>query len=453
MSTFKINLETWDGGYRPDASLELPAGSRQPMLWNQFSKNPTSFGVVATTSYKVFSGHCLDIQTELLGTGYHYYTLDVDENWGKYASAKKGFTAEVQLKMITSDSDSGADFYFHDNIYLGQLRFTTTNITDTYTGLTYPYGLTDDFHIIRVTREDTNIKVYADDVLVINGTASDLTTVKPILIFGEVSSVTSRNGHSQWGYFKYTTEGAFPPNTEKNAGWTIKTFDISDKRSVPSHRVIRSKNIITPVNSLDATSIKLGGSVMGSDWESYRTAVRSIKQILNAGEINVLTDDARKMIAINSRFSLKQKTQTFGDFKTTLISKYPYWQEEWASYVSTVPVDAKSYMITNTGDIEVPCRVILTGAAAATVDNDVQIQNETADQLGKYVGVLNPTSELFIDKGFKTYNDYILDIDGVSSFGSYEGDLFTLLPGPNIFKFDGGVAGTMEWYWREAFLL
>jgi len=49
--------------------------------------------------------------------------------------------------------------------------------------------------------------------------------------------------------------------------------------------------------------------------------------------------------------------------------------------------------------------------------------------------------------------NFILDIDGVSSFGSYEGDLFTLLPGPNIFKFDGGVAGTMEWYWREAFLL
>jgi hypothetical protein len=203
---------------------------------------------------------------------------------------------------------------------------------------------------------------------------------------------------------------------------------------------------------MQPAKIKLSGTVAGSDYSSFRNSVRRLKRLLASGTVRIGIDDERYIEGIHSGFSLNPVTQDYGNFSTDFVCRYPYLQESWASYFSTAPASNGTFYVVNNGDAEVPCRVVITGAASGTISDNVQLSNITADQIGKFTAILAQTQELFLDKGYEEYNKYKILVGTAQSFGSYEGDLFTLQPGVNSFVYVGGAVGTIEMYWREAFL-
>lgn len=449
---FYINIGNWVE-YIPDASGELPSNDRNLNAWELIQTGTAPVAVIVSTSGSTPNSYCLDIQASTSGTDNAYFGhASGTAPFFIEINNARGYTIEAQVKNINSAAAGGQVIYWADNIKREYLNFFAAYVKFGYGGLTYPLDTTDDFHKYRITAVGTDLKLYIDNVLRISASLSATNTgaLDSMLYFGDYYA--TYGGRCQWGYIKYNTDGVYPPNENVKDGWLFDNIDILDKRRLTESQVIRSHNTIIDEGKMQAVKVKLSGTIAGSDYSSFRNTVGRLKRLLYKGTQRVCIDDERYIEGINSGFSLNPETQNYAKFSTDLVCRYPFWQNNWASYFSTSPVSAATFYIINNGEVEVPCRVILTGAAAATIDNNILLENLTKNQQGRFTSVLNAAQELFIDKGFETFNTYKVMIGTAQSYGSYEGDLFTLQPGKNNFVFTGGAVGTIEFYWRESFL-
>ncbi len=448
---FYINLGNWIK-YMPDASLEMPDNDRQSYAWIKTQAGTAPVAVIASTSNSTPNAYCLDIQASVSGTDNIYFGHSSGTApFFTGINNTRGYTIEAQVKNINSAAAGGQVIYWADNIKQEYLNFFAAYVKFGYGGLTYPLDTTDDFHKYRITAVGSDLKLYIDNILRISASLSATNTgaLDSVLFFGDYYA--TYGGRCQWGYIKYNTDGVYPPNEAGKDGWVFNNIDVTDTRRVSESQIVRSHNSIITEGKMQPVKIKLGGTITGSCYPSFRETVGRLKRLLQKGTIQVFIDDERFIEGINKGFALSPDTQDYAKFSTDLVCRYPFWQDSWASYFSTAPVNAATFYVMNNGEVEVPCRIIMTGAAAATINNNILLENLTKSQQGRFTAVLNATQELFIDKGFETFNTYKVMIGTAQSYGSYEGDLFTLQPGKNAFVFTGGAVGTLEFYWRESF--
>lgn len=449
---YYINIGNWIE-YIPDASTELPSNDRQTYAWALTQTGTAPIAVIASTSNSTPNANCLDIQASTSGTDNAYFGHSSGTTpFFTGINNARGYTIEAQVKNINSAAAGGQVIYWADNLKRDHLIFFETYVKFGYGGLTYPLNTTDDFHKYRITAVGTDLKLYIDNILRISGSLSATNTgaLDSKLFFGDYYA--TYGGRCQWGYVKYNTDGVYPPNENVKDGWLFDNIDILDKRRLTETQVVRSHNTIINEGKMQAVKVKLSGTIAGSDYSSFRDTVGRLKRLLYKGTQRIYIDDERYIEGINSGFSLNPETQNYAKFSTDLVCRYPFWQESWASYFSTSPVSSATFYVVNNGDIEVPLRIIITGSAAGTVNNNLYLENLTAIQQCRFTALLSATQELFIDKGFETFNTYKVLVGTAQSYGSYEGDLFTLKPGENAFVYVGAALGTIEFYWREAYL-
>lgn len=455
MSKFKIAIGNWID-YWADGSLDEPDNKRQAQVWSKTTSGSPVIGVIASTSGTTPNAYSLKIDTsEVTGTNETAY-YGHDSGTAPFAESvdkDQGYTIEAIVKVVNAKSEGGQVIYWEDGNNKEYLMFDAAFIKLGFDGTTYPLATTD-FNKYRITVKDTEVKVFINEILRITGTMSTAGTAhNKRLFFGDFFSTFG--GECRYAYMRYNTEDALFP--EEN--WHISSVDIQDRRTVKINNVIRSNNSIIPAGNMNAARIRMNGTVAGTDYDNFRDVVRKLKKLLEVGTQKIHIDDVRFIEGLHSNFNLRPVTQDYANFNISFSCRYPFWQEQWASYFSTVPVANATFYVVNNSDIETPIKIVITGAAAATIDNDIRLKNVTADQDAQYTAVLAQTQELIIDKGFDIYNDYAVIVGSnnhlsfPSSFGSYEGDLFTLKPGENIFVYIGTAAGTLEMYWREAFLL
>jgi phage-related protein len=453
VARFKINLENWTD-YWPSASLEKPNDDRQPSAWSFVQVGTNTVSVVASTSSVTPSKYVLGIQGAITGTSQDYYGHDAGTApFRLKANNARGYTIECQAKVISTSLAGGNVLYFKDNALSGYLNLGVGGFKLDHAGTVYSTTTDQDFLRYRVTVLGSACNIYVEDRLVIAGSLSLAGTSAGAcaLFFGNVFA--TYGGHCQYGYVRYNTTGAYAPNEPVNDGWTYKNFDVQDARKLTEYSIIRSDRSIVPDVKVDPAKVKISGSIMGSCWPSFRGALRRFKRLLDAGTHKITLDNDRFIEANYSSFSLSPVTQSYSEYSAAFSCRYPYWRNYWASYFSTAPVSNSTFYVYNNGDVEVPLLVVVSGAASGTINNNIQIQNLTASQNGKYTGVLAQTQEALLDRGFNSYADYSVTVNSASSFGSYDGELFSLVPGENKFVFTGGAVGTIEFYWREANLL
>lgn len=447
---FYINIGNWTE-YRPDKSLELPSNARQLYSWALTQAGTAPIAVIASTSNSTPSLFCLDIQASVSGTDNAYFGhASGTSPFFTGINNVRGYTIEAQIKNISSAANGGQVIFWSDNVWQEYLNFFAAYVKFGFSGLTYPLDTTDNFHKYRITAIGTDLKLYIDNILKISATLAATSNLTSQLFFGDY--YTTCGGRCQWGYMKYNTDGVYPPNEAAKDGWLFNNIDITDTRQVTESQVIRSNNTIINEGKMQPVKIKLSGTIAGSDYASFRSTVGRLKRLLNQGTQKISIDDERYINGINKGFALSPETQDYAKFSNDFVCRYPFWQNEWASYFSTAPVSAATFYIMNNGDVEVPCRVIITGPASGNISNNILLENVTNNQSSRFTAILYATQELFVDKGFEIFNTYKVMIGTAQSYGSYEGDLFSLKPGNNTFVFTGGAVGTLEFYWREAFL-
>lgn len=451
MSNFKIAIGNWKE-YWADGSLDLPSDPRQLNVWGATTAGTGTASVAATTSGEVPSGYILDIETGGADK-YMFEHIAGTAPFVEKANNSQGYTIEAKLCVVAS-SNEGQRIEWNDDVYQEQLLLRATNIELGQDGTTYTMDTTADYYRYRLTIKDTEVKVFVDDILRITGALATAagTLYAPKLAFGD--NTTTSSGHVNWAYMRYSTVDAF--SSDEN--WYISNIDLQDRRKSSISNIIRSHNSIIKEAKMSPTRIKLTGTIAGTCYDSYRDTVRRLKKLLLDGHQRVYLDDERYIVGLHNGFPLKPATSDYAKFNINFDCRYPFYQNLWADYFSTVPVANATFYVINEGDVEVPVKIIITGVAAATITNDVRLKNITAEQDAKYTGTLFATQEVIIDKGFDDYNTYkVLAGSNAhasynSSFGSYEGDLFTLKPGQNNFVFIGTPAGTLEFYFRKAFL-
>ncbi|MBI5698565.1 MAG: hypothetical protein HZC29_08850, partial [Thaumarchaeota archaeon] len=151
------------------------------------------------------SGGILDIDTtEALFPYTNYY------NRSNIFSGSE-WTIEVRLKVFVSEQGDGRlRITFADGTYADSLNFWTGGFTLYGQNAPYYMTTTDDFHVYRITRSGTNVKVYVDGILVLDETITPSPTINA-LYFGAMIGFVEAPSHSQWDYVKYYTGGAVPP--------------------------------------------------------------------------------------------------------------------------------------------------------------------------------------------------------------------------------------------------
>jgi len=457
MANFKINIGNWVE-YRADASPQTPTSSRLAYPWT-LQGSPSTTGIAATTSALVKSGYAFTLGTLINGTAYGGFIHTSANTYPTgLISSERGYTVEAQVKGVLAGSNRGQIISISDGVYRHQLWINTADVRISTAYIAegtqkYVMDTTDDFHTYRIVTKGSAVNVYVDNVKRITATLDSASTpFSRFFAWGDFVYGANQGGTFLWAYFKYTTAGAYVPTERAMDGWVFDKFDISEARRKSQFPIIRSDNVVTPVGKLNATKLKLSGTIAGTGYNSFRDSIRQLKRLLRSGVQRVSIDDERYIDALYTNMTLKPETQDYGKIKVSMVCQNPNFNQIYPQYYSTTPVSTATFYITNNSDVTVPCKIIITGSAAGTIDDAMTLINVDTDSEAAYRGVISATQELVVDKGFDTFNTYKIELDGSSVYNSYEGDMFALQSGVNAFVYTGTAAGTLEFYWREGYV-
>ena len=206
--------------------------------------------------------------------------------------------------------------------------------------------------------------------------------------------------------------------------------------------------------------ISLRGTVAGSDYTSLRTELFNLIGALESTTQDFHIDDERYVRVVSKSFDYAFVKQDFCNYNLSFLGELPYFLASVAgSSLKPIPAttDASTggtaFTISNAGDVKIPCKIVITGAGAATIDNNIQFENTTLGTLWKFTGVLQITSTLIVDLGYD-YNNlptYVVTLDGVNAMSAFEGDFTELAIGNNVLQYIGGTTGSVEVFHRKGY--
>jgi len=251
----------------------------------------------------------------------------------------------------------------------------------------------------------------------------------------------------------------------------IGTYAIGTEAAISAIKVIRSRRISQyPIIRNDMTmigegkmnplKINLSGTIAGTDYTSLRTELLDVIGAIESTTQNFYIDDERYCPVVSNKFDYAFIKQDFCNYNLTLLGGLPYFLASAASsYVEGVTGDTlgitsgTTFNVSNLGDIRIPCKIIITGAGAATIANNIQFENTTLGTLFKFTGTLQITSSLVIDMGYDFNNvpTYTVTLDGVDAMANFEGDFMELATGSNALEYTGGQTGTIDVYHRKGY--
>jgi len=143
--------------------------------------------------------HIVDAGTER--TQLHCYS----RSWG--ARPERGAVVEATVKVVSCTSRSGMCIHTSDGEHEDGLTLYPDRIELSHAKLAYTMDTTDGFHTYRIRIRDTDISVYMDGELVIDGTGQFTAPAhngRRVCMFGSISSAST--GEAYWRGIRYRVE-------------------------------------------------------------------------------------------------------------------------------------------------------------------------------------------------------------------------------------------------------
>jgi len=240
----------------------------------------------------------------------------------------------------------------------------------------------------------------------------------------------------------------------------ISAIRIARSRRISQHPIIRNDMTMIGEGKLRPLKIDLKGTIVGTDYTSLRTELFDLIGALESTTQNFYIDDERYCRVISRNFDYSFIKQDFCNYNLSFFGELPYFLAATAnSFIDGITGDTAgissgtTFNVSNLGDIKIPCKIVITGAGAATIDNDIQFENTTLGTLFKFTGVLQITSTLIIDLGYDYHNvpNYVVTLDGVDAMSAFEGDFMELATGSNALEYTGANTGTVAVYYRKGY--
>ncbi len=186
VSAFEVPAASWDHVYKGDV---LPDDEE----WSVYKTD----GIATSDVCKVTPDgelHITDPDDKVC-----FFMWDIDEPFH--------VTYEARLKVL---SQSGAGYTVDFSLEDGALMTTVNLYTDhiEFGGVSHNVDMTQ-YHVLRMTRDDTDIVIYVDDEMVIEGLEGGDSADRVDFTFGAGS--TGGAAEHYWDYVAFTTEGAYAP--------------------------------------------------------------------------------------------------------------------------------------------------------------------------------------------------------------------------------------------------
>jgi hypothetical protein len=240
----------------------------------------------------------------------------------------------------------------------------------------------------------------------------------------------------------------------------ISAIKLMRSRRVTEHPIVRSDMTIIGEGKQSPLRIDLTGTCVGTDYTSTRTELKNIIGASESTTQSFFLDNERYCRVVSRNFDYSFVKQDYCNYNLSLMGELPYFLASAAdSYIAGVVgntlgiTSGTAFNVSNLGDIKIPCKIVLTGAGAATISNNVQFENTTLGTLCKFTGTLQITSTLVIDMGYDYHNvpNFIVTLDGVNAMSAFEGDFIELAAGSNAIEYTGAQTGTISIYYRKEF--
>lgn len=181
-------------------SCASPRGEYSGVALPQFSQPAWTPNVTAGTTVGL-SGGFLNIDS-MSSTSDNAYFM---RSWGALNSA--GTTVEARMRLDDYSGDvniAGAAIWVEDDRNAEVLLIRPGGIQMYFTGLTYAMNTMDTYHTYRIVSGGSDIKVFVDGTLAIDGTGTfgrNTWAARNMIVFGDGSYAAS--SRSSWDYVRY----------------------------------------------------------------------------------------------------------------------------------------------------------------------------------------------------------------------------------------------------------
>jgi len=241
----------------------------------------------------------------------------------------------------------------------------------------------------------------------------------------------------------------------------ISAIKVMTSKRISEHPIIRSDTTVIPEGKQNSLRIDLVGTLVGTGYTNFRDELKLLRGAADGTTQNFQFDDERYIRVKGRSFDYSFIKQDFCNYNLSLIGEMPYFlavvdnssiqgvTNSTAGGISS----GTAFNLNNAGDVQIPIKIIFTGAGAATIADNIQFENVTLGTLLKFRGILQITSSLVIDLGYGNNNvpQYTVTLDGVNAMSAFEGDFMELAAGTNSLKYTGAAAGTVSIYYRKGY--
>jgi phage-related protein len=231
--------------------------------------------------------------------------------------------------------------------------------------------------------------------------------------------------------------------------YLIDDFSIDENLSVPLHKIPNSEGSKAEDGERESITIKMSGSITGTNYDALRTSIDALKAALYDGIQKFTLDDDRYIMAQIQSFSPKWKRlRTLFVWEATFIAHYPFWLAETATTDTRTPTSGVGYTLTNNGNS--PARVKIEITPTASMADACKVENQTNGKSFQYRGTVASGKVLEVDNQYDTDDQQVLN-DGADAIVDYEGDFIVLEPGENTIIFTGTASTSVKFSFRDTF--
>jgi len=227
-------------------------------------------------------------------------------------------------------------------------------------------------------------------------------------------------------------------NLDETNNIAIADIDIKIAKAISQSALAKSHGSVIPIGKRQNVSVKVKGTIIGSNYDALRTNLDNLKGALEKDtEQNLTIDDDRKISVQYSGFSYSYRTlRTFADFSFDLIASDPFWYDLTIDNDTRTPTSGVGYTVNNPGNAPTRCKVRLTNNSGGVVADNIKLKNNTTGEEFQYRGTLADTKALVVNNRVDDEDQSVLN-DGTDDIKNFEGDFITLDAGDNTIVYTG----------------
>lgn len=206
-------------------------------------------------------------------------------------------------------------------------------------------------------------------------------------------------------------------------------------KTVLEQALIKMDGAVIPIGKRKSMTIKLKGSVTGSNYDALRTNLDAVKNAFDqTSEKKLTTDDDRQLNVQYRSFGYRFKAiRTFAEFTVECIASWPYFVSQTLNSDTRTPTSGVAYALSNAGNATGKCKITITAPGGGVPANDIIFENTTLGLLCQYRGALGAAGVLIINNDVDGAGLVVTE-DGVDAITDFEGDFMAIAAGSNNFK-------------------